>query len=176
MSQLLVTPQGPQGRLADRLMSPFMYLAQGTIWELPQRTHRWNRHTLTAHERSLLSDDLLLRCEGDPAACSRWWLGFIPRFHLPILGGWRRYVVLAPSEMVGETEPREPITWFLGWVTETGLAQVSRIPLTTPVRALIGPETTRFFAITAAGQQRVLYQHGAADIGRSSCFGQLPLL
>lgn len=131
-------------RLGDLLMIPIMYLLSGTLWERPQQTHRWNWQTVSFADRKELNQAQCCSAAPDWQACAR---GSSPRFHLPLLGGWRRYVVLEPS---GTEE------WHVGWVIlytkESGL---SRICLSGPVRMLLGPEPVNFFAVRASDGKQV---------------------
>ena len=163
-----IQPQGTVGQLCDWLILPIMYVLQGTVYETPQRTHIWNNLKLN---REVLKFTLPL-CEGfvgNPSACKSLWLGFIPRFHMPLFGGWRTFVVLQAA-----TNQEEQ--WFIGWFHETGPVGVSKIPLSGPVRMTIGPDPVCFFAFTKAGEQLPLQRIGQGKIGEAGEFRHVPLL
>lgn len=159
-----VVPQGFVGAAADWLMQPLMYVAQGTVWERPQRTHLWN-NTKLKHHRLELESEGLVHCAGDPSASEALWFG-LPRFHVPVLGGWRKFVALD----VGNCS-----SWHIGWITDHGFVGVSRVPLVGPVRMTIGPGDSTFFALKHDGTQYRLRLIGEGLIGEAGEFRQLPL-
>lgn len=169
MGEFSFTAQGRWGRLADTLMTPLMYLVQGTIWEHPQRTHFWNNHK---YHRLILKDAISapigVGIEGDPEATTRWLWGFVPRFHIPILGGWRNYIVLDAACYEKH--------WHIGWFAEDGPVGISMIRLTTSVRVLRGPGAVHFFAIDENAEQVPLRLVGKGKIGEAGEYAQLPLL
>lgn len=162
--------QGFFGYLADIFMRPLMYLTQGTFREVPQRTHRWNNKKYIP--MISLDKESKVRVKGDPKACQKFWLGFIPLFHIPIFGGWREYVVIEPAEST--------VLWHVGWAFPVNVAMtehgISRIPLRGPVRMLRGPKTTCFFAVTRMGRQIPLRIIGYGRIGKGGPYAKLPLL
>lgn len=167
-----IEPLGTWARRADTLLTPIMYLAAGTFRESPQRTHAWNNRELTPKEarRLDLSEHYCVTGEADPNASPRWKWGFIPLFHLPIFGGWRKYLVLTPSDFKYEKE------WHLGWHTKS-LTGVSRIPVRPYVRALLGNEPVTFFGIDAeTGYQIPLMRWGDGAVGDGGVFRNAPLV
>lgn len=156
--------QGPLGEFADWLMLPLMYAAQGTVWEAPQRTHFWNNQKLMRHQLEIDSD-LCIHHMGDETANERLWFG-LPRFHIPILGGWRRFMVLEPSI---------DVTWQIGWRTDDAFG-ISMIPLNGPVRVTIGPDMSSFFGLRRDGSQLPLRRMGEGLIGEAGRFRHIPLL
>jgi len=165
--QSFITPQGWFGRLGDWLMVLIMYLAQGTFKETPQRTHFWNNTKFQSGELPLAYVGTgSLHCPGDVDANPPFWF-FIPRFHIPILGGWRTFVVLD----VLDSGP-----WHIGWVAKHGFVGVSRIPLHGPVRMTIGPGDTTFFAIKSDGTPRDLHYLDDGRIGEAGEWRHVPLL
>ncbi len=171
-----VSREGVLARLLDGLMVPVMYLAAGTLREAPQRTHRWNNRHLTPREaarvRRVLDPRRCVVVPRDPHASPRWLWGFLPRFHIPVCGGWRRYVVVAPREYIPHSRTGE---WFVGWETERGTG-ISRIPLDGAVRLLRGPHDARAFGIDAEGRQIALHLVGKGKIGRGGPWAKVPLL
>ncbi len=96
----------------------------------------------------------------------RWCESFV--FHIPILGGWRNYVVLRPREPKGE--------WHVGWKVN-GKAGISRLRIKGPVRMLVGPGSVEFFGIDArTGTQRFIHDVGKGCIGNGGPYIRLPLL
>ena len=162
-----VTPLSLWEEMLDFLWIPSMYLASGTVCEVPQQTHPWNRRSLSYEERLSLNPDLNHHEPGDNEAASPWLLGFIPRFHLPIIGGWRNYVVIKPVQ-------QNMSHWYVGWVN-AGACGVSRLPLTGPVRLLIGPENTDFIGLDEDGFQIKVKKTGKGRIGTGGRYAHLPL-
>jgi hypothetical protein len=153
--------------LLDLILVPFMYLAAGTFSEAPQQTHRWNYTKFRPkYVRERLRGSRAIRICGVSTECDPWW-HFIPRFHIPIFGGWRHYVVLTPRDHIG--------AWHVGWWTRKGSA-ISRIPLHGPVRMLRGPKDTWFFAVDKDGNQLVIDSLGTDMVGSGGEFSRLPLL
>lgn len=162
---ITIRPQGHIGAFADWVLQPLMYAAQGTFQETPQRTHMWNNVKLKPHQLSI-DRDLCIHHMGDEDAVKPWWFG-LPRFHVPILGGWRRFVAL---------ETTESGSWHVGWLTDHGFMGVSRIALSGPVRMTIGPALSTFFAVRKDGSQVPLRRLGEGFIGEAGRFRHLPLL
>lgn len=164
--KLVVKPVGILARLADTLMVPVMFLVSGTWSEAPQETHFWNNRRLKPSEAESLDPSIMARCAGkyDPSVMQGRWL-FL--FHIPLLGGWRNYVVLKPIEPRGN--------WYVGYLTGD-LAKISRIPIAGPARMLIGSGDVSFFAIDAAsGEQMPLTEIGVGRIGKGGPFAKVRL-
>ncbi len=164
----VMPPRGAFQALVDRLLIPFMYLASGTFSESPQQTHRWNYDTHSSKRvRRKLRSALALHIRGVSSECEPWWYG-IPRFHIPIIGGWRHYVVL---------EPEDPTVteWHVGWLTPK-TAGISRITLTGKVRMLRGRRDTWFFGVDKAGNQIPLRSRGIGTIGAGGRWKDIWLL
>lgn len=153
-------------RLADTLMIPLMHCSAGTL-EKPQETHFWNNTKLKPQDVGHLDQQKMVHCQGIPNASSRRVLR-IPVFHIPILGGWRDYVVLEPSEICDEG-------WHAGWVADD-VAGVSRIKLTKHVRLLLGPGDVSFFGVSPDGRQISVQQNGEGKIGDHGPHSKAPLL
>lgn len=159
-------PQRTIGRVADYLMMPIMYLLQGTFREIPQRTHRWNNQHLKLQEISSFSADKIETVPADQDSSS-WWVGPIPHFHMPIFGGWKKFVVLEPKE--------SQTVWHVGWLLSDACG-LSRIPLKGKVRLGIGPLPLQFFGVDADGRQIDIDIVGYGSIGKAGEFAKVPLL
>jgi hypothetical protein len=164
MGSVPFTPQGWTGRLADACMTPVMYLLQGQTAEVPQRTHIWNNKKFQDGALAWLDSEMMCTVAADLCAQKR---GNLPRFHMPILGGWKNFVVLAP--LVHESE------WFVGWKSDD-VSGLSLIPLFNQVRVLRGPEETNFFGVNRQGRQIPLVYRGEGVIGQKHLFASVPLL
>ncbi len=165
--KIFITPQGLLGRLADYCMMPLMYVLQLSISEKPQRTHRWNNKKLHVSELHHFDNDAMVALAGSSDNTPRWLYG-LPIFHMPLLGGWDRYIVLAPTVTQD--------MWFAGWVAGD-VAGVSRIPLSGPVRLLEGQYAAQFFGINEHGEQIRIVKIGEGLIGRAPReHQQIPLL
>ena len=162
-------------RLADKAMVPVMRIVSGTFVDCPQQTHFWNNTKLqigniTCPEGLIdgyhLKHDFMV-FEPSVTACRPWIARFVPLFHIPIFGGWKEYVVIAPVNEVDE--------WYVGWVT-LDLIGISRIKLGGPVVLLRGPAPVYFFGINGNGVQIKLWEVGHGVIGKESLFSHLPHL
>ena len=158
--------QGVAGKIGDSIMLPIMYLLQGNWREVPQRTHRWNNAHLTNHSIADLHADMVEIVYGDHTARKRWF-GLIPLFHIPILGGWRKFIVLQPKNHSQE--------WFVGWVAFDALG-ITKIPITGPVRLGIGPRQAQFFGLTKTGEQIDIDVVGDGCIGKAGEFAKITML
>jgi hypothetical protein len=163
---LKVRPQGVIGRLADTLMTPIMYVLQGTLKEVPQRTHRWNNHKLDEFELSRVDFSKTISFPG--VTSRKRWFSFIPIFHMPVFGGWKKFVVLVP------VDPHK--TWHVGWLPDDDKAGVSLVPVTGWVRVLIGSDPVRFFGFNEHGLQVELVCLGEGHIGKADIYAKVPLL
>lgn len=160
---LYVRPLGLIARCADFLMTPIMYLFSGTV-EAPQKTHRWNNVHLKRGDIKHLDSNEMVRCKGKNKALCR----INPIFHLPILGGWRDYVVLEPVESIEN--------WHVGWVAGETIG-VSRIRLSGPVRLLLGSEDVTFFGVDAKDNFQIpIKKIGCGRIGHGGQYAKVPLL
>ncbi len=152
-------------RLLDKLFEPVMYWLQGTRSELPQQTHFWNNERWDA---GWYHQDWFLSFSGDTNAKQPRFLGFIPLFHMPRLGGWKRFVVL---------EPVKPVhCWRVAWTGPDNGGGITQIPLSGPVRMTIGPRPVRFYGLTSNGKQIQLRCLGKGEIGKAGPYANIPLL
>lgn len=161
-----IKKQGGVGLLGDHIMMPFMAIIQGTLTESLQRTHFWNNKKLSRKESSRLNFRQSVYHVGDLAAENRWLLKVIPIFHMSILGGWRRYIVIEPSF--------EEMPWFPGWET-LDYAGVSTVPVWGPVKLLLGPEPVQFFGLDENGHQITVRQIGEGLLGQGGPHRRVPL-
>ena len=152
--------------LADTLMVPLMYCMSGTM-EKTQQTHFWNNTKLKVQYMKHLNREKMVHCQGIADATTRKILG-IPIFHIPILGGWRNYVVLKPREECDNG-------WHVGWIADD-VAGVSRIKLTDQVRLLLGPGDVAFFGVTTNGDQISVQKAGEGRIGDGGAHSKTPLM
>lgn len=160
-----VQPLGWLARIADILMIPIMYLVAGTFSESPQQTHIWNNTKLSIRGCEL-DEDKIVTCRGDESAVGRNKKLDL-HFHLPLIGGWKQYVVLSP-----QTDEY----WHIGWTSSID-AGVSRIKLHGPVRMLIGPGEVNFFGVSANTiQQITVNEIGRGRVGDSGPHSKTPLL
>ena len=94
---IIVPNQGLLSKSADYCMIPVMYILQGNFRETPQRTHFWNNTKLTVSDIEILASELFVTVAGEPHAGRRWF-GPVPIFHMPIFGGWKKCIVIAPVD------------------------------------------------------------------------------
>lgn len=166
MHKIVVKKQGFLGKIFDYLFIPVMYLLQGNFREVPQRTHRWNNVHLQNFDISNLIAEKIEIVEGQPGAHQRW-LGPIPLFHMPVFGGWKKFVVLKPKVDIDE--------WYIGWVAFDALGY-SKIPLKDSVRMGLGPRQAQFFGLDKDGNQIDVDVVGHGFIGKAREFSKIPLL
>jgi uncharacterized membrane protein len=150
---LEVKPQGVIGGFFDFMFSPIMYLISG-VWlnflilrfsymvEKPQRTHFYNNKKF----KDDLSKEVVKRypqVKIRGIETERWTHLSKFLFHVPILCGWKNYVVFRPAD--------ENInnTWHIGWIN-SDVFGVSKIPLRGAVRVLIGKKDCNFFAVRSS--------------------------
>ncbi len=163
---VFIQPPGFLARLGDVLLTPFMYLFSGTFKETPQRTHVWNSIRFSDQEVSHFDTEQMVQCGGISGAIRQ--VNQIPIFHLPVLGGWRDYVVLEPVNYKS--------TWNIGW-NISGTTGASRFVLQGPVRILVGPKAICFFGInTQTGEQIPIRKIAVGRIGKGGEYAQIPLL
>ena len=113
-----------------------------------------------------LDDTKVVWVKGEVGAKKRW-LGWLPVFHIPVLGGWREFVVLQPSQSREE--------WFVGCTTADALG-VSRIALQSSVRLLLGAVPVKFFGVTEQGEQISIEVVAYGRIGEAGRYATVPLL
>ena len=164
---LHIKPLAVWERFLDKAMVPIMYCVSGTFSEHPQMTHHWNNHHLERESVSFLRARMMVNCKGRKNQKIRSNTGIL--FHIPIIGGWKKYVVL---EAIDSTTEK----YHVGWINEQ-VCGVSRIPVKGRVRLLVGPCDVQFFGIDPiTGQQVALQKVGQGIIGRGGPHCQLPLL
>jgi hypothetical protein len=165
----VVKPLGIVERTLDRLFWVPMCLGAGTFKESPQQTHRWNNHHLSVHESALLDPRDAVMCPGIPRAGKH----SLFRFHIPLLGGWRDYIVIRGCS-------GQP--WHIGWhVPDVSkpVFGVSRIvlPGDSLVRLLIGQNDTYFFGVSqATGEQIPIMEFARGRIGDGGPYRRVTLL
>ncbi len=134
------------------LMS-FIAWISGGFKESPQLTHKWNWAGLSSEG---LDEYLMTIVQGIPnQMVKRTWLDNI-RFHIPVLGGWRHYVVVTPEN------PEKG--WYPGWHNKF-ITGASRIPCHRPVRLLVGSESIYFMGFDRQGNQIKVKVIGEGKIG-----------
>ncbi|MFZ2555876.1 MAG: hypothetical protein WAZ27_01820 [Minisyncoccia bacterium] len=160
MPHFQVTPLGRAGRLADLLAFPVMQVLAAP-GDSPQLTHFWNNTRMNRDAVDHLDADMMARYDGDPQARERRVRAHV-RFHL---GGWRQFVIV---------QSKVTCTWYVGWRSASG-AGVSRIPVSSCVRMLIGPEEVEFFGVlNHSGEQIPIEIVGTGTLGDGT-FTYIPL-
>jgi hypothetical protein len=160
------TPYPLWKKILDAVLLPVMYLVSGTLSERPQQSHTWNFVSIpTEHQSRITQAELYTPTPVQ--STQKWLFGFFPIFHIPLLGGWKHYHVLRPKTYDG--------VWHIAY-TAGDIREYSLIPLTTPVRMLIGPDSVSFFGIDEAGNYIPVEKIGEGRIGDGGEFTHLPLL
>lgn len=161
-------------RFFDYILSPFMRLISLAPFERPQESHAWHMQQLTPEEILSVKLDACVFVHGDDTTFITSEMG--PLFHIPLVGGWRNYVVL---EIEGNMFP-----WHIGWIVcdekgeKTSIGELQRLPLyESSVRMLVGPigKTTIFCAFDKNGVQQKLHIKGKGCIGDGSRYGSIRL-
>lgn len=146
-----------------------MYVAQGTVWERPQETHRWNNHHYRLDDYHINFDGSYYSV-GDPRRRNAWWEPLT--MHIPVLGGRRKYLVLARAEASNNGDE----VWYVGWSWANRLG-ISRIPLASPVRVTVGPGPVEFLGFDTCGETVPITCIGNGLIGNASAeHAHYPLL
>lgn len=147
-----VEPLSAAMRAGDVLLGPAMWLLGGFQRDSLQETHHWHCRPI---DDGMLDRTAMAHVVGDepgPVFANRVFP--FPRFHAPVFGGWRRYVVLRVAGA--------PAGWHVGWVhraTPAGArprSHVNRLLVTGEhVRVLKQARgfVTDFFAVTPGGDQ-----------------------
>ena len=154
-------------RSLDLLFIPIMVFLRGFSLDSLQKTHIWNHK----YYKKTLSNDLFLTVLGSDTSNIKQknysrllaWL-----FHAPIFGGWKHYVVIKPVENSKK--------WFIGWKDEQK-TQISLLPLTGPVKMLVGPkgQQINFFGIDS-NQNQIMLEKVDCGIQGDLKYKHLPLL
>src|SRR5438477_6535332 len=98
-------PVGPALRALDRALVPLMFVVGGCQRTSVQETHRWHCEKIAVDDVAL---DRAVIVDGDDPSPYLNQLWPLPLFHIPVFGGWRKYVVLeARNEVEG---------WYVGWI------------------------------------------------------------
>lgn len=166
MIKISIPAQRWYSKLGDRLMIPVMYLVQFPSLERPQVTHYWNNDTYPVAAIAHLNPAEFVSVSEEVGATKRWW-AILPIFHIPLLGGWKKFVVLEPKVVQDQ--------WFVGWVAGDNIG-ISQIKLTDRVRLLRGPSSVFFFGINEHGDQVTLQQVGEGVLRTDHAFKNVPLL
>lgn len=154
------------GAILDFLMMPVMLVCQFTLTESLQRTHFWNNQKLSDKEKNRLDVSMGVESHGDPAVNQRWVDKNFPIFHIPILGGWKKFIVVEPED--------DEETWFPGWMAED-VTGVSQIKVVGRVKLLLGPGKVTFFGVDRFGEQIFLKRVGSGVLGKKSPYRKVPL-
>lgn len=79
----------------DILFIPIMRIISGAPTEEPQISHLWNVSSLSETDIKNLDKNLMIKDVGTKIGVIR--NRFLPKFHIPILGGWKQYIVISPK-------------------------------------------------------------------------------
>ena len=161
-----VKPLGCFASALDLLMVPIMWIVSGAPGEVPQQTHFWNNVKFQRSELPFMDPGLMIPVGGSVFASPKYWFG-LPLFHIPILGGWKDYVIFTP--------PISVRVWYIGWIQGDSVG-ISRIPLDFKgVRVLIGREDVSFFGVDGEGQQIPIFFEDFGRVGDGGWSSKLPL-
>ncbi len=165
-AMIKIEEQGLIGLLGDLLMIPIMYLLQLPVFDKPQRTHFWNNKKYYVSDIAHLDKTLFVSVSGDVDACNRWF-GWIPIFHMPIFGGWKKFVVIEPKV--------KQDVWYVGWIPGDVIG-ISRIKLCHSVKLLRSPQTVYFFGLNEHGEQIEINIIGSGELGKDKKYSGVQFL
>lgn len=136
-------------RLLDVFLRPLMYLLQGNFTESPQETHPWHVKRFAWKKQGLL-------IEGNDNESKFGQRGLSKRFglfHMPLLGGLRKYVVLENKEY--------KVFWNIGWND-----QIQKLKIyNTQIKLLVGKEDYIARALSDENHEVKLKIVGSGKIG-----------
>lgn len=140
-----------------------MFVAGGCKLDSIQETHRWHCQKINP---ILIDHNLSVIVEGTDNSKYTNRIFPVPIFHIPILGGWKNYIVLKAESNRSE--------WHIGWVhlrySEGFIPRhsVHKLKLTNDkIRMLSLPKghITVFFAVSQEGSQIPLTKIGEGFLG-----------
>lgn len=88
-------------RIFDFLLIPIMIILSGFHFEYPQETHKWHMQVIDC---SFVDEAKGVRVLGDD---NSKFTNKTPLNHIPILGGWKNYVILEANDYSNY--------WYVGW-------------------------------------------------------------
>lgn len=153
-------------KIGDLLMLPVMYILQFPSFETPQRTHYWNNVKSSVADIKHFDPHQMVSVSSDLNAVKRW-LGPLPIFHMPVFGGWKKFVVLQP--VVDQDE------WYVGWIVGDTMG-ISQIKLDSKVRLLKGPTPVSFFGVNENGDQININLVAEGVLGKKHSYRNIILL
>lgn len=148
-------------RFLDLLLFPLMWILSGFKLELPQETHPW--HMQEIDEMQIPKDKLIEFIGNDNSKFSN---KDKPFFHVPVLGGWRDYIVLE-AENYGKY-------WRIGWIlkyhnsNQKTDSQIQKLKIKSPyIKLLSGIDDSKkyFFAVSENGNFADLKIVGSGTLG-----------
>lgn len=146
-------------RIVDYLMLPLMLFLGGFQKDSIQETHPW--HLWRRFKINDIDQNKTLPFTGQGEKLKSHFL-FL--FHAPIFGGWKKYIVLQPTNYSGK--------YRVGWVVyrngKQKEASIHKLLINnSPARLLSGSEkySGYFFAIDASGRQIELEIAGKGVLG-----------
>lgn len=145
-------------RFLDFLMVPVMWAFSGFKLEFPQETHRWHMQNISCEQVRGKSVAVM----GDDKSKVGTKAPFI---HLPILGGWKNYVVLKAEGFSNH--------WFVGWKKEfingrKTVCQIQKLRIHSPyIKLLKGVADSKkyFFGLDEKGEFIELKKIGEGILG-----------
>lgn len=139
-----ILPVKKHEQILDAVLYPMMWIGANFGQDSIQHTHPWHTRKLTDLEVEYINPELNLYIEGSEQVNTLNKRN--PLFHLPLLGGWKNYVVienpLYNEELI--------IPWHIGWIYNNQ-AEIHKLPIQSAhIKMLTGPmgHTTTFFAIS----------------------------
>lgn len=159
MSQLKPSKTPSALRAIDMCMIPVMFLLSGCKKDAIQETHPW--HCYRGFKPEQIDANKTVTVSGEESLTRH----FLFLFHAPILGGWKKYCVLAPAS---NTQ-----AFYVGWIVQNDQGElvdhgINKLPIfDSEVRLLKGPinHSTQFFAVDADGNQVSLQKVDDGELG-----------
>ena len=161
-------------RVIDYLMIPLMKLISLAPFERPQESHAWHAQKIGQTDIESMNLEKCVQVEGYDSSYIKTGAG--PLFHIPLIGGWKDYIVL-------QVDMTDKI-WHVGWIVRESKSlqvlrsEIHKLPLfENKVRLLVGPieRVTTFFATNNNGIQLPLKIIGKGKMGDGSNYSKVRL-
>ena len=151
--------------ILDFVMSPIMWALSGFKWERPIETHPWHiqRLDFLVLEQNLDRRKMVVLESADVSKVSARAYGTCGIVHMPLFGGWTRYVIIEAQGFQNH--------WHIGWKIQASnfkQCAVQMLNIYTPVIKLLegaDGQHTEFFAVDEQGEQIPIRKMAGGKLG-----------